>query len=123
MSRDSLKAAKIANDEGFFRTAISRAYYSAYAALAGEFVDYGNIDFKYGGNNPGHQQIIALVANNLNPRQYSEFARREIKTGLRTLQAMRINADYNPEQLTSTAEGSLIALRNATSILHRLEVL
>ena len=36
---------------------------------------------------------------------------------------MRINADYNPDANAATKQEAVIALRNATAILLRLEVL
>ena len=79
MSRESLMAAKIAKDHGCFRSACSRAYFSAYAALAGVFAEDGTIDFSYEGTNPGHQQLLALTANDLDKKRYTPFERREIK--------------------------------------------
>lgn len=124
ISRDNLKAARVAKKHGYSRSASSRAYYAAYAALAGVFQQAGDVQFRYEGNNPGHRQLLALAANNLNTKQYSNHDRREIKRSLKQLQALRINADYN-SQLSHLAEQeeALISLRNAASVLRRLGVL
>ena len=123
MSRDSLRAAKLAHDHGHARSAVSRAYFSVYAALAGIFEGAGNVQFRYGGNNPGHRQLLALTANNLDPRRFAPHIRRNVKQSLRILQALRINADYNPDQMCVTEEESLVCVRNASTILFGLEVL
>lgn len=124
ISRDNLKAARLAKKHGHWRSASSRAYYSAYAALAGVFQRDGGIQFRYEGNNPGHRQLLALTANNLDPKRYSHHDRTEMKRSLRQLQALRINADYNP-RLTELAEHeeAMISLRSASSVLKRLGVL
>jgi len=124
ISRDNLKAARVAKKHGHSRSASSRAYYAAYAALAGVFQQAGSVQFQYEGNNPGHRQLLALAANNLDAKQYSNYARREIKRSLKQLQALRINADYNPRlDRSAEQEEALISLRNASSVLTRLGVL
>lgn len=123
MSRDSLLAAKLAHRHGHARSAVSRAYFSVYAALAGIFEGTGNVDFHYGGQNPGHRQLLALTANNLDPKRYAEHVRRNVKQSLRILQASRTNADYNPDRTSVTEEDALICVRNASTVLIGLEVL
>ena len=123
MSRDSLRAARLAHNHGHRRSAVSRAYYAAYAALAGVFDETGGIDFRYEGNNPGHRQLLALTANNLDPRKFNKTKRQEIKRHLKTLQAMRINADYNPAESSLDQQESMIALRQVTALMIKLEVL
>lgn len=124
ISRDNLKAARTAKKHGHARSASSRSYYAAYAALAGVFQRDGGVQFQYEGNNPGHRQLLALAANNLDANRFTQHDRREISRSLKQLQALRINADYNP-RLSQTAEQeeALISLRNASSVLKRLGVL
>jgi len=124
ISRDNLKAARLAKTHGHWRTASSRAYYAAYAALTGEFEQDGTVQFRYEGNNPGHQQLLALAANNLDAKRYSHRDRREIVRSLKRLQGLRTTADYNAR--TPNADGieeALISLRNAAAVLKRLGVL
>ncbi len=123
MSRDSRRAARLAHRHGHARSAVSRSYFSAYAALAGVFEQTGSTQFRYGGVNPGHRQLLALSANNLDPRRYAAHVRRNVKQSLRILQASRINADYNPDGTCVTLEDALICVRNATAVLLGLEVL
>ncbi|MEM1355653.1 MAG: HEPN domain-containing protein [Planctomycetota bacterium] len=124
MSRDNLKAARLAKKHGHCRTASSRAYYAVYAALARVFQRDHEIQFRYEGNNPGHRQLLALTANNLDAKRYSMHDKHEMKKSLRVLQTLRINADYNP-RLNNSAEReeATIALRNASSVMKRLGVL
>lgn len=122
-SRDNLRAAQLAHRHGHSRSAVSRAYFSAYAALAGVFEARGDIDFRYGGTNPGHQQLLALTANNLDRKRFAPHVRRNVKQSLRILQSLRINADYNPDSNIITTEDALVCVRNASAVLLGLGVL
>ncbi len=64
-----------------------------------------------------------MVANNLDRKSYAAHVRKNIKRSLSILQALRINADYNPDESSTTTEDALIGLRNATAVLLGLEVL
>ena len=88
-------AAKVLLDKAFHRSAVSRAYYAAYAALTGVLEQQG-ADFTHGGANPSHDQLLALTAHNLDPARYGKGLRRQLKRAAAALQATRINADYNP---------------------------
>lgn len=123
MSRDSLRAARLAHLHGHSRSAVSGAYFAAYSALTGVLTDSGYDRFRYQGNNPGHRQLLSMVANNLDRKSYAAHVRKNIKRSLSILQALRINADYNPDESSTTTEDALIGLRNATAVLLGLEVL
>jgi hypothetical protein len=123
MSRENLLAARLAHHHGYARSAVSRAYFSAYAALAGVFEAAGTVQFRYHGANPGHRQLLALTANNLDRKRYAPQVRRNVKQSLRILQSLRINADYNPDSVSITNDDALICVRNASAILLGLEVL
>jgi hypothetical protein len=64
MSQDALRAAQRLLVDGHGRSATSRAYYAAYAALTGELARR-RTRFARGWNNPTHDQLFALVQSNL----------------------------------------------------------
>jgi hypothetical protein len=123
MSLDALDAAQLAHGKGHPRSAVSRAYYAAYSALAGHFEPNYRTQFRYDGNNPGHQQLLALTANNLDRRRFDAQQRRTVKRALLILQSLRANADYNPAETATDGRQSLIALRQATALMLVLGVL
>jgi hypothetical protein len=123
MSLDALYAAQMSQKKGHARSAASRAYYAAYSALAGEFEPTRKYEFAYEQNNPGHDQLLALTANNLDRKKFNLHERRTLKRCLRMLQTLRIRADYNPADSAMDMEQSLIAIRQATKALLVLGVL
>lgn len=74
------------------RSCVSRAYYSAYQAATAVCIEHGDsADFPDGWNNPTHEQLPNLIANNgeikLDPR-------RTVLKILRELRYLREDADY-----------------------------
>jgi uncharacterized protein (UPF0332 family) len=92
LSQDSLRAAKLLAKEGHFRSSISRAYYAAYCAIAGELATRGT-SFPYGWNNPSHEQLPDLVAHNL---PLPRGVRHQMNRNIRRLRNAREDADYRP---------------------------
>jgi uncharacterized protein (UPF0332 family) len=92
MSLDSLRAAKSLAASRRWRSSVSRAYYAAYCAVAGELVGKG-IQFPHGWQNPGHEQLPDLVEHNLTLPQETK---RRLKKALRLLRRAREDADYRP---------------------------
>ena len=92
LSRDSLRAAKLLLEQGHLRSSISRSYYAAYCAIAGEFASQG-VSFPHGWNNPAHEQLPGLVSHNLRSPQRT---RRRLNRSVRYLRRAREDADYRP---------------------------
>lgn len=123
MNRDSFQAARLVQKHRHWRSAVSRAYFAAYAAITGVLEQAGAVDFRFGGRNRGHRQLLALAANNLDVRVYGPQTRKRIKRSLNILQTQRVNADDNDDQEAITNDDVVISLRNATSVLLALGVL
>jgi uncharacterized protein (UPF0332 family) len=87
-----LGAAKELLKLGAYRSSVSRCYYSVFAAITGAAAQRG-VRFPHGGNNPTHDQLPALVRNNLN---LSIAQRRDLSAIVRRLRAARVSADYVP---------------------------
>jgi uncharacterized protein (UPF0332 family) len=100
MSRDALEGAQLLLLAENFRGCASRAYYSAYCAVAGELVKR-RVTFPHGWNNPGHDQLPDLVLNHL---AYSLNTRFEINKALRRLRKGREDADYRPRAAVGEAD-------------------
>jgi len=95
MAWDSLAAAKGLRADGRVRSCLSRAYYSAYAAVTAE-LPRASIGGE-GRSNPTHLQLAKMAKHNLDPSRFGEPVRREVARRLRRLQSLRIAADYDPE--------------------------
>ena len=93
ISFNSRKAAQHLLVTGCHRSSISRSYYAAYSAVTSALVRQG-ITLGYGGNNPGHAGLPALVVNNLTLPPPT--VRYDLNKALRRLYAARIEADYDP---------------------------
>jgi uncharacterized protein (UPF0332 family) len=92
LSLDSLRAAKRLVNQGHLRSSISRAYYAAYCAIAGELITRG-MSYPHGWNNPSHEQLPSLVAHNL---PLPRGTRRQMNRKIRLLRDAREDADYRP---------------------------
>ena len=116
---DSLNAAKRLRDHGHLRSAISRAYYSAYAsasdALLRSGVDFSSASFP----NASHPQLQQLVRHNLDSKQFPERVRKEAATKIRNLFRFRATADYDPASHISQAL-AVGCIRDAAWIVEQL---
>ena len=74
-----------------FRSSISRAYYSVYAAVTGILLDAGAIPSS-DAENPSHKALPELIESNL-PRLRT-WQRRDLKSSTRKLYHLRLDADY-----------------------------
>jgi uncharacterized protein (UPF0332 family) len=117
MSRDSPRAANLLLDQGHLRSSISRAYYAAYCAIAGELASIG-VSFARGWNNPTHDQLPALVAHNLS---LPLATRRRINHSIRFLRGLREDADYRPGAAIKRAD-AIDCLQRAGWIMSTLEI-
>lgn len=115
LAEENLKAAKLLLDHSHFRGAASRAYYAAYAALTGVFAAQ-RVSFTFAGRNPSHDQLLALTANNLDPKRFGAAVRRQVSHAARELQLTRLNADYNP-RTTIDAVIARNMVRNAAFVV------
>jgi uncharacterized protein (UPF0332 family) len=92
MSRKSLRAAKLLADQGHLRSSISRAYYAAYCAIAGQLAARG-FSYPHGWHNPAHEQLPQMIAHNL---PLPQGMRRGMSRRIRALRGLREDADYRP---------------------------
>jgi uncharacterized protein (UPF0332 family) len=116
MSRDSLRAARSLYSEELFRSSVSRAYYAAYCAVAGELAVRG-VSYSHGWHNPGHDQLPDLVLNNTTLPRNTRF---EINKALRRLRRAREDADYRPAA-TVDRRDALRVVRDASFVVQTLE--
>jgi len=99
MSTENLVAAKSLSLDARWRSSVSRAYYSAYAAVA-EALE-GLASYKEGRFGPSHDALPKLVMTYLTARRIYE--RRRIATAAHRLYQRRIAADYKPFELIDQA--------------------
>jgi len=118
LSQDSLLAAKRLLDAHHSRSAVSRAYFAAYAAITSK-LSY-SVQFGAGRDNPTHGQIAELTLNNLRPDRFNKSRRQGLTTIIRNLQRNRLTADYSPH-LTLDRETALASVREASRLVAELE--
>jgi uncharacterized protein (UPF0332 family) len=114
---DSFDAAVTLLPANRLRSCISRAYYAAYSAVAGQMHRLAVI-FPHGWNNPGHDQLIRWL---IDARKLPPNRRRQLVKALRRLRKARENADYRPG-ITITKGDAVQLLKEAAMILRLLEV-
>lgn len=115
---DNLAAADALRGSRRWRSSVSRSYYAAYSAVAGELD--GKATFPHGMKNPPHESLPALVRTHvtmLTPRD-----RRRLGAILVRLYANRLDADYRPRHTVDEAT-TLFSLIDATDALKLLGVL
>jgi uncharacterized protein (UPF0332 family) len=120
MSRECFRSATILREANLLRSSVSRAYYAAYCAAAGEVTKSGGT-FQNQRPNPSHEALPNLLYHNLNKRKFSEPARREMKRAIMRLRGIRIVADYCPE-LTVSRSDVVGCLRDARRVIKGLGV-
>lgn len=107
LGQSSLRSAKLLKEAGEFRSAISRAYYAAYAFSTGRLIDDGHTVGGEGRSNPSHQRLQTMIEANANTAGRSNERRRDLARRFRNLRRFRVMADYDPssyvdEQLALT---------------------
>ena len=100
------------------RSSISRSYYAAYSAVTSALIRQG-ITLGYGGNNPGHAGLPALVINNLTLLPLT--ARYDLNKALRRLYRARAEADYVAAAIIGEAEARK-SLRDLNHVLQLLGI-
>ncbi len=116
LSRDNLEAAQALLAGEYWRSSVSRSYYSAYCAVSHRLADRG-VQLARGWNNPAHDQLLALIRNGLT---LPPGARHQTASALRRLRLARETADYRP----GNSVGKVLALasiRDAGSVLLMME--
>ena len=116
LSIDSYSSAQELYQLKRWRSCTSRAYYSAYAAIAHALPT--GIAFPHGWLNPGHHQLPDLVRQlaRLTPTE-----RKDVRASLNLLRRRREDADYRPAQRTSCLEAHE-SLTRARAVLQTLGV-
>jgi uncharacterized protein (UPF0332 family) len=117
LSRDSLRAAQLLLEEGHLRSSVSRAYYAAYCAVSDQLSQRG-VSFAHGWNNPSHDQLPALVRNNL---ALAVNRRRQLSRAIRRLRTAREDADYRPG-IAVDRTLALACVHDAIFVVETLEV-
>ena len=117
MSIENRRSAQNLLDAECYRSSISRAYYTAYCAVTSQLA--GRVTFPFGGNNPSHPDLPALILNNL--PALPEYKRREIKQAVGRLWKARTEADYAPS-VNIDRSVAISALRDAKRVLMALEM-
>jgi len=90
------------------RSATSRAYYAAFAAIAYTLEQQGT-QFPMGRFGPSHQNVPELVRSNL--KGLTRSRRQKILAAIKTLYASRLDADYKPPRTVDRE----VALRSLTA--------
>jgi uncharacterized protein (UPF0332 family) len=111
ISRENLIAPKSLSQDARWRSAVSRAYYAAYAAVAGALE--GLAQYPKGRFGPAHDQLPKLIMTYLTELEFFERAR--VVKLARRLYRQRIAADYEPPQRVDLEEAR-IAVQDASAI-------
>jgi uncharacterized protein (UPF0332 family) len=115
ISRESLVAAKSLSQDSRWRSAVSRAYYAAYASVSGALD--GLAEFPKDRRGPSHDLLPVLVMTYLT--RIGFFDRRKVAAASRRLYRYRISADYEPPTLIDRAFAGM-ALRDASFIVRTI---
>jgi uncharacterized protein (UPF0332 family) len=115
LSRENLRAAKLLAEQGYLRSSISRAYYAAYCAVAGELAARG-LSFPHGWKNPSHEQLPQTIAANL---PLPLMVHRRMNRSIRLLRGMREDADYRPNRHGACGCAPARSQRSCSSITRR----
>jgi len=94
ISRENLVAAKSLSQDARWRSAVSRAYYAAYASVCGALE--GLATYPKGRFGPSHDLLPKLVMTYVTT--VSMWDRRRIATAAHRLFERRLVADYKPVQ-------------------------
>ena len=117
MALDCLLAAQDLLGKGRHRSAIARAYYAAYCAVAS--TQNPRRTYRLQRQNPSHEELADLI-NSYGKLPKAE--RIEIRKSLTVLQIWRVDADYRPVASVEKQE-SHTAVIHARSVLVRLGII
>ncbi len=113
LALDSRAAAQSLQDQGRFRSSVSRSYYAVYSAVVHRLSSQG-LSYAYGRRNPPHEAVPQYVLANLT--HLGPRVQREVAKTYRLLMKARVDADYRPG-LTCDRETARDALRACYQIL------
>lgn len=119
MGLDSLLAAKQLLDAARYRSAVSRAYYAAYAAATAELAGIKAVTFP-NANNPRHAALPRLLADHLPPPRFDERLRRDLKREMENLRKAREHADYVPTVSVGKQEATR-AVKSASRVFQAFD--
>jgi uncharacterized protein (UPF0332 family) len=115
----TLETAKRLRDSSDPRSCVSRAYYAAYQAATSVCLAHGDAaHFPLGRNNPSHDQLPDLIANN---GDLPANTRRTVRKILRELRHLREDADYRVG-ITLDDRSVRTALLRVYTLFNRLEI-
>lgn len=109
IATENEQAAKELLRAGRYRSAVSRAYYSAYAMVTHRLVSSGAVP-KRDTQNPSHRALPMMVEGNL--AGLSDWHRRDLKSATRRLYEARLDADYRPGVVVDRA----VAVRSLSEL-------
>jgi uncharacterized protein (UPF0332 family) len=115
ISTDNEEAAKAMLHAGRFRSAVSRAYYAAYAAVIGRLVAAGTVSER----GPSHKALPIMVEGNV--PNLADWQRRDLKAATRRMYEARLHADYRASIQVGerTAFQCLTDLGRVLRLLHK----
>ena len=120
MSIDAYKAASALRST-HERSAISRAYYAAYAAVTNELKKVPSLTLDYEDNNPRHSKLPKYVQHGFSELDHDPQTVQEIKRNLKDLMRDRIRADYMPGETMDPHDG-MTCLRRAEHVILSLKL-
>jgi len=120
MARKAASAANALTAPEHYRSCVSRCYYAAYSAVAGELLrrDPG-MRFARDRRNPDHGDLPRYIRNNLT--HLPPWRRSKLATQVRFLRQAREDADYRPAAMVDEARAR-DARRFAHAVLRELGI-
>ncbi len=112
ISDEAMIAAKALSLDGRWRSSVSRAYYAAYASVAGGL--QGRASFPAGRHGPTHDRLPVLIMTYMT--SLPVWNRRQVAGTARRLYEWRVAADYIPTRLVDRAV-TRACLQDAAGIL------
>ena len=120
MSIDACKASRKLREK-HPRSAISRAYYAAYAAVTSELKKDPGVTFSADRGNPAHGSLLDYIQQSLPLQGHSAESVDDLRRCLRELRRDRERADYLPHA-SLDMDDAKEALRRAESVIYTLRL-
>lgn len=119
MSIDAFKAAIVLHRKGYDRSAVSRAYYAAYAAVTVVLVKDPSVTFAHHRPNPDHGRLLDHMQHAFQMQGILQDVTNRLKGHLRDLRRLRVRADYAPTEAIGSREAEA-AVRMAEKVIQEL---
>ena len=113
LSADFRRAASVLALDGGHRSAVSRAYYAAYAKVAHDLVVIAGLPMAGGREGPGHAGLRRIIESSM--PNMNEDRRRKLSEMIGRLYTQRIDADYHPSVLVDAYEA-----RRAITLMNKI---